>query len=266
MKLGAAAGLIVACASTPQPTHQTSASISSSDGEVVSITDGDTIEVMTGEGEITVRLAAINTPDEGECHHRAATSRIEEVLSRALVSLEIVGVDQFDRTLAHVFVDERHVNLEMVSAGLAVVSDPDATDPHGSALLDAEDDAFDSRVGLWAGDACGATDPPPGVAIDPAGSRPDPPGPDDHVLTEELVAIVNRSGDTVDIGGWTLRDTSSRHRFVFPEGTSLRPREVVEVDSGAAGWDPGGSPVWNNDGDMALLLDAAGRVVSRWRY
>jgi hypothetical protein len=31
-------------------------------------------------------------------------------------------------------------------------------------------------------------------------------------------------------------------------------------------WDPGDSSVWNNGGDMTLLLDASGRVVTRHRY
>ena len=38
------------------------------------------------------------------------------------------------------------------------------------------------------------------------------------------------------------------------------------VTSADPGWDPGGGPVWNNSGDMALLLDRHGRVVARWRY
>jgi hypothetical protein len=40
----------------------------------------------------------------------------------------------------------------------------------------------------------------------------------------------------------------------------------MTISSADLAWDPGGSPVWNNDGDMALLLDRDGRVVDRWRY
>ena len=228
--------------------------------------DGDTIQVITGDDEITVRLAAINTPDEGECSREEATARLNSIVDGAAVSLEVLGNDQFNRTLAHVFADEGHVNREMVSAGLALVSELDGDDPYRDALLDAETEAFESGVGLWASDACDATGPLPDVAIDPEASEPDPPGSDDTNPSNEFMTIVNRGMETIDLSGWRLRDTSSRHRYTFPEGTSLGPGKVVVVDSDAVGWDPGDSPVWNNDGDMALLLDPSGRVVSRWRY
>jgi hypothetical protein len=38
------------------------------------------------------------------------------------------------------------------------------------------------------------------------------------------------------------------------------------VTSDNPGWEPGGTPVWNNDGDMALLLTTGGAVASRQRY
>jgi micrococcal nuclease len=264
--LAAASLFLTACASTTQPAVTTIARTPPVHGEVVSIVDGDTIRMITGDDEITVRLAAINTPDEDECHHEEATARLNALVGDAAVSLEILGIDQFDRMLAHVFTDERHVNREIVSSGLALVSDLTENDPHGGALLDAEDDAFESGVGLWASDACDATGPLPDVAIDPEASVPDPPGPDDSNPSKEFVTIVNRGMETVDLGGWRLRDTSTRHRFTFQEGTSLGPGEDVVVGSDALGWDPGDSPVWNNDGDMALLLEPSGRVVSRWRY
>jgi hypothetical protein len=56
--------------------------------------------------------------------------------------------------------------------------------------------------------------------------------------------------------------------MVFADGTTLAPGEQIEISSGCAGrlsW-CAGSPIWNNDGDMALLLDAYGTVVARARY
>lgn len=211
-----------------------------------------------------MRLAAINAPDFGECLHDKATAHLMATLSDAQISLEVVGIDQFDRTLAHVLFEERHINHEMVSMGLALVSGAD--DAYQAGLLDAEQVAFDSDIGLWAADACGATEPLPDVAIDPAASEPNPRGPDEDRLGEEVVSIVNRGSGTVDMTGWTVRDTSSRHRYTLPEGAVIGPGEVFEVRSDDRGWDPGGSPVWNNDGDMALLVDPVGTVVSRWRY
>ena len=264
MTVAAATLLLAACTPSQPSTPATIAPSLLVAGELVSITDGDTIQVMAAEQELSVRLAAINAPDVGECLHDKATAHLTASVSDTAISLEIVGIDQFDRTLAHVHLEERHINHEMVSIGLALVSDPD--DPYGAVLLDAEQMAFDSGIGLWAVDACGATRPLPDLVIDPAASEPDPRGPDEDSLGDEAVSIANRGTETVDVSGWTLRDTSSRHRYTVPPGTIIGPGEVFEVRSDQPGWDPGSSPVWNNDGDMALLLDALGRVVSRWRY
>jgi len=258
--------LLAACTPTTQPEPTTIAAARPIDGVVVSIIDGDTIRVITGGGEITVRLAAINTPDQGECQHEEARAWLDAMADGADVSLEVVGIDQFDRTLAHVFVDNNHINRELVSIGMAVVSNPNEDNPYRAALLEAEHDAFGSRRGLWASDACDSTGLLPDVVIDAEASVPDPPGPDDARLSDEYVTIVNRGGEIVDLGGWTLRDTSSRHRYTFPQSAFLGPGDEVQVNSEAAGWDPGDNPVWNNDGDMALLLDESGRVISRWRY
>ena len=40
----------------------------------------------------------------------------------------------------------------------------------------------------------------------------------------------------------------------------------LTITSDDPGWDPGGSPVWSNDGDIVMLLDRHGRVVDHWRY
>jgi competence protein ComEC len=83
--------------------------------------------------------------------------------------------------------------------------------------------------------------------------------------------IENSGGTAVALGGWVLRDESSANRFPFPDGLLLAPGDQTRVVTGCAAgarrlaW-CAGSPVWNNAGDTALLLDPAGRVVDRFRY
>jgi len=231
---------------------------------VISVADGDSLEVRSEAGAETVRLAGINAPDRGECHADAARDNLA-VLVEKTVRLVIVGSDQFGRTLAHVFHDEAHLNLDMVAAGLAIASNPE-DDPHGEAILFAEDRAYATGVGLWGSTACGSSRVPPTVEIDESGSTVDPGGPDDRDLSDELIVLVNRGSESVDLSDWVLRDESSRHRYTFDDGTALGPGASVVITSADPGWDPGDSPVWNNDGDMALLQDASGTVVARWRY
>lgn len=234
-------------------------------GVVTWITDGDTIDVETGDGVITVRLAEINAPDSEECFYEEALDHLIDTLRDSEVTLEVVGVDQFDRTLAHVFEGDRHVNLEMVSTGLAFATSPDEGDPYGIGFIDEEERAFAARTGLWGPTACGGSESAP-VEIVPFESVSDPPGPDQDVLDEEFITIVNRADTVADLSRWTLRDESSRHRFTFPDGTAIGAGETIRVTSADPGWSPGGESVWNNDGDMALLQDPARNIVSRWRY
>jgi micrococcal nuclease len=213
-----------------------------------------------------VRLVATNAPDRGECFADEALDHLITTLEGASVELHVTGVDQFDRTLAYVLDGDRNVNLEMVSDGFSLASTPDEEDPNRVSILDAEDIAFTSGSGLWAPDACGATRDLPAARFEPESSEVDPAGDDNDDLTGEFVTIVNEGDDTLSLAGWILRDESTRHRYRFGTGVELGPGESLRVPSDAAGWDPGGSPVWNNGGDMALLQLPDGTVIDRWRY
>jgi endonuclease YncB( thermonuclease family) len=236
-----------------------------SEGMVVWITDGDTIQVVVSDQEVEVRLAGINAPEREECFYGPALDHLIDTLRDKAVTMEIVGDDQFGRTLAHVFEGERYVNEEMVTSGLAIATTDDG-DPRSPALLAAEERAAANGVGLWEPEACGPVDESRSVEIDGSVSVTDPPGPDEETLGEEWVVVANRGGAVVDLEGWTLRDESSRHRYTFPAGAMLDPGRALQVRSDDPGWAPGGEPVWNKDGDMALLRDQHGNVVSRWRY
>ena len=207
---------------------------------------------------VDVRLAGINAPEGDECSGDDAADALLQAVGDRIVELEVIGTDQFQRTLAFVWESGRNVNLEMVRLGLAI-----ATTPAHAGFMEAERDAAAVGLGLWAPDAC-SSEPLPEVVLDTATF--DPPGPDEESLKGENVTIVNLSGARVDIGGWVIRDESSRHRFTFPPGATLGPGERIAVTSADAGWDPGGSPVWNNAGDIVMLLDEHGRVVDHWRF
>jgi len=93
------------------------------------------------------------------------------------------------------------------------------------------------------------------------------------------VVVQNLGAAAVDISGWRIQsyggDTCRmvpEQVFVFPSGTVLAPGASVRVHSGGAF---GGSSsdllwtsenMWNNSGDRADLLDAAGQVVNTSAY
>ncbi len=214
------------------------------------IYDGDTIAVDTEQGPIDVRLLDVNAPERGECFYGESLDYLIETLKDQVVSLDIdPEPDQFGRTLAYVWDGERNVNLDLVQTGLAIATTPE----DGKGFLADEEEAFRSGTGLWADNACGSG-PIPNVSIVDLDS------------SEETIVIFNDETSMADLSGWTLRDESSRHRYRFPTGVIMQPGARLTIGSDDKDWDPGGSPVWNNDGDMAILLDRDGRVVDRWRY
>lgn len=233
-------------------------------GTVTRINDGDSLVVETGSAEIEVRLMGINAPESDECLGQEAEQRLVELVEGQEVGLTDMGQDQFDRTLAYLWLGDLLVNLEQVGGGFAIATTPVEGDARGETLLDAEAEAYEMGRGMWSETVCGASGPSPSVEIVGASSSFDPQGPDDEVLGQEWVALA--SEERVDLGGWTIRDESSVHRCHLPGGLSIGPREERTVASTDPCWDPGDSSVWNNGGDMALLLDTSGRVVARHRY
>lgn len=252
----------MACEAGPATTGQTGPT------ELVRVNriyDGDTFRVEQDDGpELDVRLVGLNAPEDGECFHDEAVERATIELEGREVGLTEMSIDQYGRTLAHVWIGSRHVNLDLVASGFAIATTPQDGDPHGKRMLTAEKEAAEAGLGLWGRDVCGASGAIPSLTIEV--TNHDPQGPDNERLQDEVVAVVNQDETDVDLGGWVLRDESSRHRYRFPDGASLGAGERMIVSSADPHWDPGASPVWNNDGDLALLLDQDGRVVSFERY
>ncbi len=233
---------------------------------VVEVIDGDSLVVRTANGEMEVRLVGVNAPEHDECFGPQARRILEEAVSGP-VRLDQVGTDRFGRTLARLTVAGGDVGDELVGAGAALALSGDGD--YARRLIASERDAREARRGLWSPAGCDASAPPIADVVDISDIRPDPPGPDEDRLEDEWVELTARA--SVDLGGWVLRDESSRHRFRFPDGFVLAAGERLRIVSGcrpppgALAWCAQG-PVWNNDGDSVLLVDRWGRVVAHRRY
>jgi micrococcal nuclease len=234
-------------------------------GRVERVNDGDSAVVATEDSEVEVRLMGVNAPEQDECHFQDSRDHLTGLIDGESVGLEVISTDQFDRTLAYVWLDELLVNEDLASGGFAIATTPpEEGDPHGEALIAAEEGAYQTRLGLWSEAVCGSVVPVPDITIDAGGSVFDPSGPDDEVLDAERVSLT--STETVDAGGWTIRDESSQHRCHLAPGTLVTEDSGLIVTSADECWDPGNTSVWNNGGDMILVLDDSGTVVARHRY
>lgn len=94
------------------------------------------------------------------------------------------------------------------------------------------------------------------------------PAPERLHLNAEWVEIANQGSTNQSLDGWTLTDQQN-HTYAF-KGFTLDAASSVKVHTGAGSdsmtdlyWGRN-SPIWNNDGDMAVLKDAAGNVVAQY--
>ena len=107
-------------ANTPAPP-----TLSESDRSVTvtRVIDGDTVDVCCPEARI--RLLGIDSPERNEPLFDEATELAEQLADGQSVRLEkcVEEADRYGRLLRHIFVNETHVNREMVSAGLATANE-----------------------------------------------------------------------------------------------------------------------------------------------
>lgn len=90
-------------------------------GKVIDVTDGDTIRIQpVGEHRIMkIRLAGIDAPELRQPYGRIAARKLERFIGGACVTIVPAGRDDYNRTVAHIYLGTRWINLEMVEAGCA---------------------------------------------------------------------------------------------------------------------------------------------------
>ncbi|HKZ20821.1 MAG TPA: lamin tail domain-containing protein [Acidimicrobiia bacterium] len=248
-------GLILSCSAVGgRRTQAPPTTASTLSVQVTQVSDGDSFRTTSGE----VRLIGVNAPERDECFGSESRQWLAGALDTSTVEITPISIDQFDRLLAEVMVDGVSVNQDAVATGHAfALSDFDH-------LVDLEDGAREGGRGLWGAVICGGTGEKSTLTIEEVDYNP--PGNDDA----ELVVVGNRSTESVDLEGFVLRDESSINRFAFPR-MALEPHAIVAVTTACGGTGDvlawcSDQPVWNNDGDAVILLDAFGRVVAFHRY
>lgn len=236
--------------------------------ELVEVFDGDSLLAAIDGITVEVRLIGINAPERDECHADASRRQLAELLDSSSLVLESSDDDddQFGRLLRYAWVDGIEVNARMLTVGgaIALQTGHERQDDYVSLAREASQ----QRRGMWATDACG-----PGrvLPIDIQPIEYNPAGVDAENAINEWIDITNVGSETLDMTGWTLRDESSTHRYVFGN-VQLDPNATVRVRSGC-GEDRdldlvwcATDPVWNNGGDTAILQDAEGNIVAFRSY
>ena len=117
-------------------------------GPVVSVLDGDTIEVLHNQRPERIRLSGIDCPEKGQAFGNRAKQAASALVFGKDVILQAHGQDKYKRTLANVFLlDGTHVNHTMVKDGWCWWYRKYA--PADTVLEGLEKEAREARKGLW---------------------------------------------------------------------------------------------------------------------
>lgn len=85
---------------------------------------------------------------------------------------------------------------------------------------------------------------------------------------DEYIEIKNTGGTAQDVTGWRVRAGSASQEFVFPAGSIVQPGAVCRVYTNRADTFSFNAKraVWNDAGDVGMLYDAAGTLISERGY
>jgi len=118
-------------------------------GPVVSVLDGDTIEVLHNTRAERIRLNGIDCPEKGQAYGKRAKQAASELIFGKEVTLQIYGKDKYRRTIADVLLpDGTNVNHTLVKEGWCWWYRKYA--PGDVMLEELESRARASGIGLWA--------------------------------------------------------------------------------------------------------------------
>ena len=117
-------------------------------GKVVSVADGDSITVLHGREQVSVRLADIDAPEHAQPFSIRSKRALEALVKGQTVLVVERGQDRYHRTLARIYRGDLDVNAEQVRQGMAWVY-RHYSDDRNLAKIEAE--ARIQRRGLWQG-------------------------------------------------------------------------------------------------------------------
>jgi endonuclease YncB( thermonuclease family) len=132
-------------------------------GTVTKVSDGDSLQIVTPERtKLKVRLYGIDAPETakvnahsgqvnkpGQPYGEEAWKALENKVRGAQVRLDVIDIDKYSRLVCIVWLDDRNINLEMVTEGHAEAFIEYLKPPYRAEFLDAERGAKSARRGVW---------------------------------------------------------------------------------------------------------------------
>ena len=116
------------------------------EGMVTKVIDGDTVVVEGGEH---VRLIGIDADEAGSTCYQEAKRRLEELILNQEVRLEkdVSDLDQYDRCLRYIFLNDENINVKLVREGLAIARFYQPDVKYQEEIAQAEKEAISQEIG-----------------------------------------------------------------------------------------------------------------------
>jgi len=137
---GALCSVLVCALATPALAQRFS-------GRVLDVTDGDTVIVARGRGQVTVRLFGIDAPENNQPYGREASAMLSRLVLGRVIDVDMKDVDIHGRLVAVTSLEGADVGELLVRAGAAWHYLEYSNSP---ALAAAEREARSAKRGLWA--------------------------------------------------------------------------------------------------------------------
>jgi endonuclease YncB( thermonuclease family) len=133
--------------------HALTAQAKQFSGTVISVSDGDTLKVLTNDAEVKVRLLGIDAPESDQPFGRASQTYLAEAVAGRSVVVVFQNKDRYGRIIGKVLLDDTDVNLRQVKAGYAWWYEyykRNQAEADRQAYFSAEQQARNNGLGLWA--------------------------------------------------------------------------------------------------------------------
>jgi len=91
-------------------------------GKVVSVTDGDTIKILTKDKKLyKIRLDGIDAPEKSQAFGRKSKNNLSKLVASKIANIHYEKKDRYGRILGIVFVEGIDMNLKQLEDGYAWV-------------------------------------------------------------------------------------------------------------------------------------------------
>jgi len=176
-------------------------------GAVISVLEGDTIEVLHNQRPERIRLNGIDCPEKGQAYGNKAKQFTSTLVYGKEVTIHVLRKDRHGRTVGDVvLLDGTNVSRELVKAGLAWWYRQYSKDESLGVL---EEDARQAKRGLWA-------DPNPIPPWEVRHPKKEPPPLDKESDKTSTQIIGNRPSyhyHRPDCPGYTATKPKNRQMF-----------------------------------------------------